>query len=352
MAEENELFILRCGNCTPLGPRSGLSATGVRAGFSMISLHPDVKDENWEPIRLGTAGYISQYLDIEEQFYQLALPAFEEVISFFRETDIRPKNLPVLIGYPEPRPGLPPLLSYMLLKKMPEPTYKLNIPVQIEFIHQGHAACLGALEQAGQLLEKHPFCVIGGVDSYNERDTLKWLEYDVKRLFCSTNRDGFIPGQGAGFILLASRQAVEKYSLKPRAKVLSVALNEEKNSFETDTDSSAAALTLSIRKVLEMLPGENKANAIYSAMNGETYNTREFVYAIANVGSKLTDVNNIVAPYDCWGDLGAATVPVLIGLLMEAAKKNYEKGPMNLITAASLGNLRASALIELITETR
>ena len=103
-----------------------------------------------------------------------------------------------------------------------------------------------------------------------------------------------------------------------------------------------------MKQVLEVVPEDTQIDEVYSTQNGEKYSAIEYAYSITNVGTRIKEVKNMIAPYTCWGDLGAASVPVLFGLMTEAGKKGYAKGPINLLTAANLGTQRASALIELL----
>ncbi|MCG8337966.1 MAG: hypothetical protein MJE63_25980 [Proteobacteria bacterium] len=269
-------------------------------------------------------------------------------MTILEEKEIWLPQLPVLVGLPEERPGLPPHLKANLQNALLQVFTKQNIPFKIEFIEQGHTACLSAFEKAMILLPDSGFCIVGGVDSYDNIETIEWLEHDIKRLFCTTVEDGFIPGQSAGFVLLASEDAIRKHQIKPLAKILSVAGDEEANSFESNKMSTGKALSQTFKQLLKAIPENVKIDEIYSTQNGEKYSAQEFAYAITNIGPRIKEVGNLIAPYNRWGDLGAASVPVLLGIMTEAGKKGYAKGPLNLISAANLGNKRAGALIELL----
>lgn len=343
-----EMYVIKCGNCTPLGERAGVTAASVRAGFSEISIIPEIEDNNWEPIRLGLASYIHKSKQLEDQFNELAQPAFEEAVSPLGELSFTSNILPVLIGLPEDRPGLLNQIEAVVEQPIKEALESLNLTPQVEFIKFGHTSGISALEKAFELMETYEFCMIGGVDSYNNISTIRWLENDIERLFCTANKKGFIPGQAAGFVLLASEPAIKKYKLSPLAKIFSCAAAEEENSFESGKLSTGRGLTKTIRQNLKSIPDEVKIDEIYSTLNGEFYHTQEYAYAVLNIGERIKEVSNLVAPYICWGDIGAASVPVLIGLATEAGKKGYAKGPINLITAANFKSHRASALIELL----
>jgi len=179
---------------------------------------------------------------------------------------------------------------------------------------------------------------------------MNWLEHDIKRLKCSTNKDGFIPGQAAGFCLLSTPDTARRWKLDFMATVLAEAAAEEENPFSSGKLSTGKGLTQSLAQVLKEIPRERQIDQIYSSFNGEGYNAQDFSYAVLNTGSQLGDFGTCIAPHDCWGDIGAASVPVLISLATEAGKKGYAKGALNLIIASSLGSSRGCVLLELNTE--
>ena len=61
--------------------------------------------------------------------------------------------------------------------------------------------------------------------------------------------------------------------------------------------------------------------------------------------AQLERADAFVAPAACWGDVGAATGPLLLGLAVAAAQRGHATGPYSLVTTSADGGLRGAALI-------
>ena len=350
METTNEtIVIISCGNRTPVGHRTGLTACHVRGGMAGIKRHPDFMDSYMNPVRLGTVDYLEDLYN-HERLIELSKPALTETLLPLAEFE-KLSGIPVIIGLPERRPGLAPQIDFVLERSLMESGTLPGVELSFDFLFQGHTSAFLALTKAREKLTSHPFCVIGGVDSYHEAVTIEWLEIEKKRLFCQDNKDGFVPGEAAGFCLLSTMETARHYKLDVLAKILSFSSAEEKNEFDSGKNSTGQGLSSAIHETLKVLPENLKIDQIYCSLNGESYNTLDYSYSILNIGKYIKDVGGYIAPFLSWGDIGAASGPVLISLATEAGRKNYAKGPINLITTSSLGRSRACALLELpVTE--
>ncbi len=344
---KEKIYLIHYGAFTPVESSAPTSIGPVICGFSQFGLDEDYLDQNWESIRLAKSRYLSPYLSNLEQFLALAEPALEEALTPLSKMPDLPSDIPLIVGLPEDRPGLAPNLESSLSEILKSVSEKYVHSVATSYIKEGHTSGLLALEQAREILQDKEFCIIGGVDSYDEESTIKWLELDKKRLFSSYNSDGFIPGQAAGFCLLANETALKRYQLPSHAELLAVASAEEPRDYDSMKNSSCEGLAQTVEKVLKQAPEERQIEQIYNSMNGENYHSREFAYLVLKNGNRFAAPAKYFAPYDCWGDLGAAIVPVLMAMASESATMEDMEGHLCLIHASSLGNSRASALLEL-----
>ncbi|MCG8333067.1 MAG: hypothetical protein MJE63_01015 [Proteobacteria bacterium] len=346
------MVIIRCGNYTPLGERAATSACSVRAGFTAMVRSKSYKDKSWEPVRIAVLADLNLNRDIWVHFRALALPALKEALQPLVGKREHRLEIPVIIGLPEPRPGLPKQLGTGLAMHLSQLSLDLNLNLDFEFIEAGHTSGAIALQSARKKLKHHPFCVIGGVDSYLETKTLRWLETETKRLKCGSNKNGFTPGQAAGFCLVSNQTVAKQWELEPEAIILAEAETKESSPFESGKFSTGLGLSSAIQQVLKTIPKETKIDQVYATLNGERYTVQDFGYAVLNIGSRIGNPGECIAPHQCWGDIGAAAIPTLISLAVESGRKGYAKGPYNLITAGSLGNSRASVLLELENKER
>ena len=83
---------------------------------------------------------------------------------------------------------------------------------------------------------------------------------------------------------------------------------------------------------------------IWCDLNSEPYRADELAFTVARVREHLADNVEIVTPADTWGDVGAASGPLLLLAAEFAAAKNYGTGPLTLFSASSEGGTRAALL--------
>ena len=89
---------------------------------------------------------------------------------------------------------------------------------------------------------------------------------------------------------------------------------------------------------------DKKIKTVFASFNGENFGAKEWgVAAIRN--HQYIDVDsNIIHPSDCYGDIGAATAPVLITLAYMGINKNTYQKPA-LVWSSSEMQQRASVYI-------
>jgi len=202
-----------------------------------------------------------------------------------------------------------------------------------------------ALESAGRLLAagKCEFCLVGGIDSYIDPDTLDWVE-DNEQLHVPSNAWGFIPGEAASFSLVCSAQTAKKYTLSVKAQVVAMSTAQEQNRIKTETVCIGEGLTQAVAGAVSELPENSKIDNTICDQNGEAYRSGEFGFMLCRLSEHFTDPSDYLAPADCWGDIGAASGPLFINLITAAAEKDYSKGPYTLLWASSEGGERSAAL--------
>ena len=350
----NQVCIVGIGARTPVGLSAASSAAAVRAAISAIGEHLWFIDKAGEKMCVARDAKIAPELGGVERFYELAKPALlEALLPLIQSSTFNTiLSLPLFLGLPELRPGLPNQLDEELASRLDQviETGKLNITTTT--FSYGHSAGLIAMEEASRQIRQGQveFCLIGGVDSYLEAETLEWLD-DEGQLMSGANRSGFPPGESSGFCLLASREAADRNRLTVLADVVGVATTIEKNRIKTETICTGDGLSAAFSAITSKLklPVE-KINAIYCDMNGERYRTEEFVFTALRQQAAFVDVHDITHPADCWGDIGAASGPLFTCLAVASSQRGYAKGPRSFIWTSSEGGQRSCALLHLSME--
>jgi 3-oxoacyl-[acyl-carrier-protein] synthase-1 len=75
------ICVVGVGAATSIGMTAPATAAAVRAGIAGFSDHPYMIDRIGEPFVVASAPYIDTYVDGEDRFIELALPAAREALE-------------------------------------------------------------------------------------------------------------------------------------------------------------------------------------------------------------------------------------------------------------------------------
>jgi 3-oxoacyl-[acyl-carrier-protein] synthase-1 len=335
--------IVGVGAQTAVGLTAPAAAAAVRAGISGFGEHPFMMDRQGEPMivaRVPSADDLSGCDRLLRLSAQPACEALAPLQVLLREVGA----IQLFLGLPPQRPGRPADLEGHLAD-----SFRRDIGVaSVECISTGHAAGLMALEVASRQVLGNPtgFYLAGGVDSYLEPETLEWLEAN-DQLHGGPNAYGFLPGEAAGFCLVCGQSAAERWKLPVLARVWTVGTARETNLIKTDSVCLGKGLTEAFRKVFAELPSpEEKIGHSINDMNGEPYRADEYGLTVARLSQRFENASGFVAPADCWGDVGAASGPLGVNLVVAAGQRGYSKARHNLVWASSEGGERAAAIMQ------
>jgi len=205
-------------------------------------------------------------------------------------------------------------------------------PTTSRATQRGRAGGLLAIQEAAKLLQSGTAgrILVGGVDTFRDLFVLGLLEKH-KRLKSSWNADGFIPGEGAAFLLLGTPKSGQTL-----AKLSAIAEGKEEGHLFSAQPYKGEGLAGACEKLLaaEPLP---PIQEIYSSMNGESHWAKEWGVAYLRHSKAFSPDARIHHPADCFGDLGAACGPVLIGLATLGMKQGYRRSPCLVYASSDQG---------------
>jgi 3-oxoacyl-[acyl-carrier-protein] synthase-1 len=338
--------IVSLGAYTSVGDSAPASAASVRARINRFAEHPVFVDRAGTPMVTAATPIPGEVTGVE-RYLTLLTPALEEVLA-----PVATEALPLVLGIPAPRPGRPEQIADVIPERLRRSVQDGRL-ARIELVQTGHSAGLMALEAACQRVAdgQTGLCLVGGVDTYLEADTLEWLD-GTEQLKSGRSRWGFIPGEAAAFCLVASPRAAARLRLPVLAHVLSTATELEPNRIRTDTVCVGQGLTRALRRVLEKLEREVRVEQVIGDLNGERYRTDEYGFTVARLGQRFVDATAIRTPADCWGDVGAASGPLFVALAVSAALRRYAPGPRALVWTSAEGGERGAALLDLTASLR
>lgn len=339
--------LVALGASTALGRDAWASAAAVRAGICGFTQHPYMTDTVGEPMRAAVAPWLDIDLSGVERFEALLFPAIDQALIPLADGRAGPVRIALSLGLPAPRPGLAEDLQAALVKSL-WAKYRPLFSAVAAFPN-GHAAGFLALDAAMSKLAQGAFdaCVVAGVDSYIEPETLEWLEENeqLHGAGAQNNAWGFIPGEGAGALLLMRDEFSRKVQLAALASVVGVGTAFEPKRIKSETVCLGEGLTQAFQGALEALPSGEKVTDVYCDMNGEAYRGDEYGLTCLRTGEAFASAADFIAPADCWGDVGAAGAPLHLMLAAIAGAKGYAKGQTALAWASAEGGERGAALM-------
>ena len=343
------ICIVGVGATTPIGLNAPATAAAVSAGIAAMAFHPFMIDKIGSPMVVCASPAMPVELEVIDRFLGLALSASQEaLIPLTGKTRALPE-ISVLLALPEERPGISEHFESIFVERFSSALAQ-TINIQEIICHPlGHAGGFLCMKQALSLIRsgKSQICLVGGVDSYLEPETLEWLD-DIEQLHSETTIWGFCPGEGAAFCLLTSHKLAVALGLSAEIELVTAATTNEPNPIKTETVCIGQGLTEAFQKTLADLPKDCHVNLTICDMNGEPYRANEYGFAMLRTAASFTDDADFITPADCWGDVGAASGTLFAILATFAAKKEYSPGRYTLLWASSEHGLRGTALLKSI----
>ncbi len=341
------VLVVGIGAQTPVGRSAAASAAAIRARIPMLALHPYIVDRFGNRVTVARAPWLPAEVSLLDRLIALAREAAEEAYLPATAVPAGAKvRLALLIGLPAERPGLPADLAEAALAAVAS-----LIPKEIRVVERrplllGHVAGLAAIEEGCRWIRegRADLCLAGGIESYIDRATLEWIDW-TGQLHAPGNSWGFVPGEAAGFCLLASERLAAEASLKVLGSVLGAATTLEPKLRRDRAVCSGDGLTESWRCTLAGLPAEAKVDQMICDMNGQSHRADEFAFAIMRLSRRFQDPGRFRTPADCWGDVGAASGPLFLALAVMAGKKRWAAGPHTLLWCNAMVAERSSALV-------
>jgi 3-oxoacyl-[acyl-carrier-protein] synthase I len=211
---------------------------------------------------------------------------------------------------------------------------------------KGRAGIASALQAAHRLLTEETVkqVLLVGADSYVNAATIgHYLKQD--RLQCTGNSDGFIPGEGAGALLLELATGQSKGT-----HITGMGRAIEEATIGGDIPNRALGLTQAMRDACDQagvaLP---ELKFRMTDQNGEKYYANE----MANACTRLMADSGIDLPMltiaNCIGETGAAAGPLMIAYLRERMRGNDTLGDVGLLHMGNDDGTRTALVLRAAT---
>lgn len=344
-SSDADLAICGIGAVTPVGRSAWSSAAAVRAGVTGFAHHPLMSDREGRPIAVAMFPWVEPTRGLEDRVEDALAGAIAEAVATLG--DAPSGHVGIVVNLPGDRPGRPSdpeRAQRRLLKALP-----WIAPGSSAWMRAGHAGGLLAIQRAGQWLESKAcrVVVVAAADSYLDLDVLEWLEEtgQLHGAGARNNAWGFVPGEGAAALALATRFTARELGLPVFGVVRGVGADRETKLIRTGEVCLGAGLTEAVRQATRCLEPGERLSDVYCDLNGEPYRADEYAFTVTRTRERFADPASFVAPADCWGDVGAASS--LLGILLAciAGGKRYALGRSAMVWASSVGGERCAAVI-------
>jgi 3-oxoacyl-[acyl-carrier-protein] synthase I len=303
-------------------------------------------DGDGEPLRSGYVSTIEPELLGAARMVELARRAVRDIAGALANAGPLARALPLWLAVPEARPGFDAAEAARLVQAVAaEEAFEHGLLVQAQ--GRGHAGALLGLQQAAREIAggREDFCLVGGVDSYFDAETLDWLDAD-RRVSRASRRGGFPPGEAAAMLALASGAFQLRAGLPSLARVRAVACTHEARDETAPEGLLGEALTAAYLEVGGALRRpQERFDDLYCDINDERARTTDLGFALLRAGHLFRDGTAYITPVTCTGDVGAATAALNCALAARSFARGHAAGDNVLISAASWSGLRGAALL-------
>lgn len=253
---------------------------------------------------------------------------------------------PLFLATPEQRSGRPfPALEPILKDLASEADFPLDLLTSRVF-PLGRSAGTNALAEAIEMLQTTSMesAIVGGIDCSMDVMLLSALDKEQRLLGLNTAR-GFVPGEGAAFVVLSKDKDAGLTVSRP------VCAEEPGHIYSDDIclgDGLSSAISSAIDNAGEKIQNVG-IQTILCSMNGEAEIGKEWGTSMVRNSDAFDEAFELEHPAECYGDLGAATVPTLLGLAVAGLGKGYYKGPL-LVWSASDREQRGAVILSVNKE--
>ncbi|MBZ4417982.1 beta-ketoacyl synthase N-terminal-like domain-containing protein [Myxococcus sp. RHSTA-1-4] len=300
-----EVAVVAVGACTPVGLTAAVTRAERAAGTPGFT-RTEVRGEDGESVRAARLRLLEAWLSRTQRMAALGATALEDCLAAVkgRWADSR---LPLVLVLPEDGLGAP--WEETALREALEAEAR---PARLEWEEgpwrAGRAGLFAALAHARRVLRegRAPWVLVGGVDSLGDGLSLRRL-VETGRCLSGGRGEGLIPGEGAGFLLLARAEEARRARLEVAGWVLAEAHGQEARHFRQEAPGRAEALTEVFRQ-LRWHPGVEgrRVDVVLSCQTGEGYWAREFGQAYLRNAELFPEPLVVREVAEGLGDVGAA----------------------------------------------
>jgi 3-oxoacyl-[acyl-carrier-protein] synthase I len=331
----NPIAILKTGLVTSVGLSAPATCAALRAKLSNPS--------ETRFIDSGGGWIMAHQVTLEQpwrgltKLAKMAALAIEEALEGVPQTDW--DRIPLLLCVAEAdRPGRQDGLDDTLFTNI-RSELGVQFALQSAVVAHGRVGVAVALAQARALLAQGPAkrVLIAATDSFVSWPTLSHYEREG-RLLTPRNSNGFMPGEGAGALLVGASEGGAGELL-----CTGIGFARELAHLDSGEPLRAEGLSQAIKAALAEAGCEmHHMDFRITDLSGEQYYFKEAALALSRTLRQRKEEFDIWHPAESTGEQGAAAGTAVIALADAACRKAYTKGPNILAHMANDSGQRAA----------
>jgi 3-oxoacyl-[acyl-carrier-protein] synthase I len=341
--------VVGLGARTSIGLNLRATDAAVRGKLSAFATRPWLRSRvTGEPVILARLSSLPDAAPARDRMLELGVAAAAEALEPWRRLPASANQaIPVVISVPPRRPGFDEAASVKLcadlIKALP---CRVDEGKSVRVV-SGHEGGIFGLAIAARAVcdATVPVCLVLGVESYMDIETLDYFD-GIGRLKRPGEPNGFVPGEGAGAVLLGRLDRVVRDGLSPLSILLGVGRAEEPKPWFSGEATLGQGLTQALQAALGYLGENERTETTYSDMNGEGWRPDEWAYAYLRTARHHGEPLDHQTPASSWGDVGAATGLLLAGIAtLELHRRNNLSSTFLLWAASDLKPVRSACLL-------
>jgi 3-oxoacyl-[acyl-carrier-protein] synthase I len=272
---------------------------------------------------------------------KMAAMVIEEALEDMLKENWR--SIPLLLCVAEPeRPGRVDGLDGQLFLDI-QRELGAQFASQSAIVAHGRVSVAVALAQARRLLTdgKCTHVLIAATDSLLNGSTLSHYER-ADRILTASNSNGFMPGEGAGALLIGTDDGRPEQLL-----CTGIGFAREAAYIDSGEPLRAEGLSQAIKSALSDASCEmHHMDFRITDLSGEHYYFKEASLAVSRTMRQLKEEFDLWHPAECTGEQGAVVGAAVIAMAEAACRKAYTKGPNILTHMANDAGQRAALSLQ------
>lgn len=323
MTSVPRVFVAASAMVTAVGQSAATTAAAVTAGVSRFE-DSDMLNKRLRPIRMALvreealpqAPELSSMMmpSRQERMLRLAVAALNDLA----QQGVSIESLPLFLALPENLPGKTTPWQGNFIQLLSALSGS-EFAAASRAVSLGRAGGLHAIDLAHKYFAASDgdFVLVGGVDTYLDPGLLARLDAE-DRLSLEGAADGFIPGEGAAFLLLA-RESAKSRLHSPLMTVSVPGFGNEAGHYYGSAPYLGNGLAAAVSQALDN-GGTTQVSELWTSINGEQFWQKELGVAMSRNSAAMSAGTRIEHPADCIGDLGAACAFAMLGLLHQGSR--------------------------------